>query len=209
MNRSEGNRRYAYQNSQFRHTHAYLLPSLGSFLDRERPARLFELGCGNGALAGWIRNKGIEVIGIDYSVAGIAQAKKHFPDVLFEEASVYDDLASRFGQFPVVVSLEVVEHLFDPRRFAAVAFELLEPGGVIFISTPYHGYLKNIALAVSGKMDGHFTALWDGGHIKFWSISTLGILLAEAGFVDINFLRVGRAPWSAKSMIAIARRPVV
>ena len=56
-------------------------------------------------------------------------------------------------------------------------------------------------------MDAHFTALWDYGHIKFWSIATLTRLLAEAGFVDIRFQRVGRIPALAKSMIAIARRP--
>ena len=41
------------------------------------------------------------------------------------------------------------------------------------LSTPYHGYLKNLALAVSGRMDRHFTALHVGGHIKFFSIETL------------------------------------
>ena len=56
-------------------------------------------------------------------------------------------------------------------------------------------------------MDKHFTALWDNGHIKFWSIDTLGELLREAGFVDVRFERVGRIPPLAKSMIAIARKP--
>lgn len=75
------------------------------------------------------------------------------------------------------------------------------------ISTPYHGYWKNLALALSGKMDAHFTALWDHGHIKFWSIDTLRRLLQEAGFAEIRFLRVGRIPPLAKSMIAVARKP--
>ncbi|MCU0833674.1 MAG: hypothetical protein MUC77_04445 [Chromatiaceae bacterium] len=56
-------------------------------------------------------------------------------------------------------------------------------------------------------MDAHFTALWDHGHIKFWSIATLSELLREAGFVDVRFERVGRVPALAKSMIALARRP--
>ena len=75
------------------------------------------------------------------------------------------------------------------------------------ISTPYHGYIKNVALAVTGKLDAHFTALWDGGHIKFFSIATLSQLLEEAGLRDITFKRVGRVPVLAKSMLAIARRP--
>jgi 2-polyprenyl-6-hydroxyphenyl methylase/3-demethylubiquinone-9 3-methyltransferase len=74
------------------------------------------------------------------------------------------------------------------------------------VSTPYHGYLKNLALALSGKLDKHFTALWDGGHIKFFSIATLGQLLREAGFKDLRFVRVGRIPPLAKSMLAIAKK---
>lgn len=80
-------------------------------------------------------------------------------------------------------------------------------GGTAIVSTPYHGYWKNLALAVTGRMDAHFTALWDHGHIKFWSIATLGELLREAGFVDIRFERVGRVPPLAKAMIAIAQKP--
>jgi 2-polyprenyl-6-hydroxyphenyl methylase/3-demethylubiquinone-9 3-methyltransferase len=32
-----------------------------------------------------------------------------------------------------------------------------------FLSTPDHGYLKNLALALSGKIDSHLSALWDDG----------------------------------------------
>ena len=56
-------------------------------------------------------------------------------------------------------------------------------------------------------MDKHFTALWDHGHIKFWSMATLGELLEEAGLVELHFERVGRIPALAKSMIAIAHKP--
>ena len=94
-----------------------------------------------------------------------------------------------------------------PAIMHTLFFSLLEPGGTAIISTPYHGYIKNLVMALSGKMDAHFTALWDNGHIKFWSYKTLSALLAEAGFVDIRFERVGRIPPLAKSMIAIARKP--
>ena len=72
---------------------------------------------------------------------------------------------------------------------------------------PYHSYLKNLALAVTGKMDAHFTALWDHGHIKFWSPKTLGTLMNEAGLQVVRVLRTGRIPVLAKSMIMVARRP--
>ena len=57
-------------------------------------------------------------------------------------------------------------------------------------------------------MDRHFTALSDHGHIKFRSIPTLTTFLTEAGFWDIRFLRVGRIPALAKSMIAVAEKPL-
>jgi 2-polyprenyl-6-hydroxyphenyl methylase/3-demethylubiquinone-9 3-methyltransferase len=121
--------------------------------------------------------------------------------------SGYEDLAARFGQFDCVISVEVMEHLYHPRLFARRMFDLVTPGGSIIVTTPYHGYLKNLALAVTGHLDNHFTALWDGGHIKFWSVKTLRFLLQEAGFEDVHFQFAGRIPPLAKSMIAVARRP--
>jgi 2-polyprenyl-6-hydroxyphenyl methylase/3-demethylubiquinone-9 3-methyltransferase len=168
--------------------------------------RAFDLGCGSGATANMLAVLGFGITGIDLSESGIALAKAAHPNCRFEVASVYDDLAAQFGRFPLVVSLEVVEHVYDPGRYARTLYDLLEPGGTAIVSTPYHGYLKNLALAVSGKFDKHFTALWDGGHIKFFSIATLGSLLRETGFKDIRFLRVGRIPPLAKSMVAIAKK---
>jgi 2-polyprenyl-6-hydroxyphenyl methylase/3-demethylubiquinone-9 3-methyltransferase len=86
---------------------------------------------------------------------------------------------------------------------------LLTEGGTAIISTPYHGYLKNLTIALLGKYDAHHNPLWDHGHIKFWSPSTLGTLLEETGFQDVSFARVGRVPPLAKSMIAVAHKPQV
>ncbi len=106
----------------------------------------------------------------------------------------------------MLVSLEVVEHVYAPRDYARCVFDLLEPGGYALISTPYHGYLKNLAMALTGKLDAHFTALWDHGHIKFWSRSTITQLLSESGLRVDRIDRVGRVPQLAKSMLVVARK---
>jgi 2-polyprenyl-6-hydroxyphenyl methylase/3-demethylubiquinone-9 3-methyltransferase len=98
--------------------------------------------------------------------------------------------------------------VYAPRRWAAAAFTALKPGSVLICSTPYHGYLKNLALAASGQLDPHFTALWDGGHIKFWSRRTLTALLQEAGFQVVGFRGAGRWPWLWKSMLLAAKKPL-
>jgi 2-polyprenyl-6-hydroxyphenyl methylase/3-demethylubiquinone-9 3-methyltransferase len=197
---------YRWKNASPTCAHNYLLPALEKLVSRLEQKgielRAFDLGCGNGAIANWLASRGWEVVGVDASTEGIAQANKHYPELRLEQGSAYDDLAMRYGQFPLVLSLEVVEHVYAPRDYAKTLFALVQPGGHAIISTPYHGYLKNLALALTGKMDKHFTALWDHGHIKFWSIKTLKILLSEQGFMDISIHRVGRIPPLAKSMIA-------
>jgi 2-polyprenyl-3-methyl-5-hydroxy-6-metoxy-1,4-benzoquinol methylase len=205
---------YGYSHADQDHAHAYLLPTVKKELAAvhkrlvNSPPQLFDLGCGNGSVGAFLSRQGWSITGVDPSSQGIAQATKAYPHLRFEEGSAYDDLAAKYGRFPVVISLEVVEHVYAPREYARTLFDLVEPGGTAIVSTPYHGYLKNLALALTGKMEKHFTALWDHGHIKFWSIETLTILLTAAGFQNIRFHRVGRIPELAKSMIAVAEKPL-
>jgi 2-polyprenyl-3-methyl-5-hydroxy-6-metoxy-1,4-benzoquinol methylase len=202
---------YDYSDGSLNASHAYLMPAVLRILQTlnssDAEKRIFELGCGNGSVSNELTKRGFEMTGVDPSPDGIRYAKEHYPHLKISPGSAYDDLAERYGKFPIVLSLEVVEHLYFPRKFAAVVNDLLLPGGTAVISTPYHGYWKNLALSLTGKMDDHFTALWDYGHIKFWSMKTLRTLLMEMGFDDISFVRVGRVPLLAKSMIAIARKP--
>jgi ubiquinone biosynthesis O-methyltransferase len=196
-----------YAHSAPAHTAGYLEGPLLAELGPLAGAALLDIGCGNGALTASLAKSGANVTGIDLSESGIALARTTHPEVRYEVASVYDDLHARFGAFDRVVALEVIEHLFDPRTFLRRAFETLKPGGTLVLSTPYHGYLKNVVLALSGKLDAHFTVLWDGGHIKFFSQRTLATMLEEAGFVDLRFRGAGRVPFLWKSLVASARRP--
>jgi 2-polyprenyl-3-methyl-5-hydroxy-6-metoxy-1,4-benzoquinol methylase len=202
---------YCYSDAELNHSHGYLLPVViilleGLQLSKEQ-RRIFELGCGNGSVAHYLTKNGWEVTGIDPSTEGISLANQHYPRLRLLQSSASDDLSGKFGRFPVVVSLEVVEHVYAPREYARALFNLCDKGGTVIVSTPFHGYFKNLAMALLGKMDNHFTALWDNGHIKFWSMKTLSALLEETGFNDIRFRRTGRIPAFAKSMIAIAKRP--
>ena len=124
---------YRYADASPGHHHGYLLPTVLETLDElglppgER--RLFELGCGNGSLAHALSQRGWEVTGVDPSAEGIAQARTAYPDLKLDTGSAYDDLAARYGRFPVVLSLEVVEHVYAPRDYARTVFDLCKPGG--------------------------------------------------------------------------------
>lgn len=169
---------------------------------------MLDFGCGYGFFSRHLRDRGLDVVGIDLDRRGIAYAKEMCPGVRFEVASVYDDLAALVGDdFDAAVSLEVVEHLFDPRTGMDRVRECLRPGGDLVVSTPYHGYLKNVMIALGGNFDRHVSPLWDGGHVKFWSRATLTKLLQERGFRVGAFIGAGRLPYVWKSMILAATRP--
>lgn len=163
-----------------------------------------DLGCGNGHISGRLANAGFEVTGVDASPSGIAIARRAYPNVEFVEVLI--DRQLNLGQFDLVVSSDVIEHMYRPSDLLEAARELLKPGGQILLGTPYHGYLKNLVLAASGKMDAHFSALHDGGHIKFFSVRSLSQLMRRHGFEDLNFTFYGRAPWLWKNMICQARK---
>lgn len=198
---------YHYGSALHNHTCGYLLPTIVQTLKRTPPpARIFELGCGNGAMANELATLGYDVTAVDPSIKGVAIAKKHFTGCRFELGSAYDELHRQYGVFNLVLSLEVVEHIFYPRRYAATIASLLAPGGTAIISTPYHGYLKNLALAVFNKWESHADPLWDCGHIKLWTRPKLRRLFEEVEMEEVAFHRIGRIPQLAKSMIMVLRK---
>lgn len=208
---SDEHRAYGWQTAEMNHSHAYLLPAVNrrlATLHGRRKARLVDLGCGNGYVTAKLASLGHEVIGVDAAPDGIAIAKEAYPELHFEVASVYDDdLATVVGtEVDTVVSLEVIEHLYYPKRLLEQAYRILRPGGSLILSTPYHGYLKNLALSLANGWDRHWSVEWDGGHIKFFSEKSLGRMAREAGFRRIYFEGVGRAPLLWKSMILLAEK---
>jgi hypothetical protein len=81
------------------------------------------------------------------------------------------------------------------------------PQGRLLLTTPYHGYLKNLLISALGKCDSHYNPLWDCGHIKFWSRRTLSKALEETGFENIQFYGAGRFRWLWKSMVLTSAVP--
>jgi 2-polyprenyl-3-methyl-5-hydroxy-6-metoxy-1,4-benzoquinol methylase len=206
---------YGYQSASPCHVHALILPAILRLLrpvlsevSHRRP-RVLDVGCGNGALCGDLIAHGCDVVGIDLSMTGIEIARRAHPAGRFESLSASDGLLESLSEqpFDAVVSTEVVEHLYAPRLYARGCFEALRPGGRFVCTTPYHGYLKNLAISVCGKWDSHANPLWDGGHIKLWSQRTLSRLLAETGFRNLEFEGVGRLPWLWMSMAVAGEKP--
>lgn len=168
-----------------------------------------DLGCGNGYISGRLALLGYEVVGIDASESGIRTASINHPQASFINAFIDENLRERvdLDSFDLVISSDAIEHFYRPGDLVCAAVSLLKANGRVLIGTPYHGYLKNLILSLSGKMDAHFNVLDDGGHIKFFSVKTLSELLQSYGLTDISFSFHGRAPWLWMNMLCSARWP--
>ncbi|MBG81338.1 MAG: SAM-dependent methyltransferase [Phycisphaerae bacterium] len=207
----ESNTEYRYADAEWGHHTGYLLKQIDVLAQSIGPGlRVLDVGCGNGAISAWFHSQGCTVVGIDASPSGIEMARKAHPDIRFEEQLIETDLLDRLQEdpFDLVISTEVVEHLYAPRDWANGSFHALKPGGHLIGTTPYHGYIKNLAISITGKFDSHVNPLWDCGHIKFFSPGTLSELYREAGFTNITWRGAGRLPLLWKSMVMRGQRPL-
>lgn len=189
--------------------HAVLRPSVDRFLEgTPKAAKVLDMGCGNGSFIAGYRDRGWNLAAVDGSESGIEIARESFKPIEFILGDVTGELTELpDASFDVVICLEVVEHVYHPRGLARNCFRVLKPGGHLILSTPYHGFLKNLAIAVTNSGDNHYDPLKDHGHIKFWSRETLPLLLEEQGFENLDFLGAGRLPFLWRSMVYRAQRP--
>jgi len=195
---------YGWDNAEFTGAHAYFMQPIVKMIPTDG-SPVLDIGCGNGSFANYLIDKGYHVYGTDASESGIEIANRSNPGRFFVHDLSTDELPHQLKEIPfkTIISTEVIEHLYDPKKYIRFCKSILEKssGGNLIISTPYHGFFKNLALSITNSWDKHFTASWDGGHIKFWSYKTLSRLLEENGFAVIRFKGCGRIPYLWKSMV--------
>lgn len=198
---------YGFEVSDPAHTFNYLQAPLLALLDKETNQYIIDVGCGNGYFANTLLKLGYNAYGTDASVKGIKIAREASPDRFFVQDLSTDQLPAELQDVPfdTIISTEVIEHLYDPAGFINFCKQALKGKGEIIITTPYHGYIKNLMLSVFNKWDAHMNPLWHGGHIKMWSRKTLSKALTDAGFTLVTFKGCGRIPYFWKSMIIKAR----
>jgi 2-polyprenyl-3-methyl-5-hydroxy-6-metoxy-1,4-benzoquinol methylase len=188
----------------------YLSPLILKLVKQYQPSYLLDIGCGNGALCHLLTQHHFSAFGIDADQQAIQIAKQQYPKTTFFQYSLQQNpqlLLNQLGHLvEMVIATEVIEHLYSPQLLLNFAATCLMPNGQLIISTPYHGYLKNLALSLSNHWDQHHTALWEGGHIKFFSQNTITALLNQHNFRVKKIYGVGRFPYFWKSMVVVAEK---
>jgi len=111
--------------------------------DALEPARLgrspavLDVGCGNGGMLLPFAAAGVRAVGLDLDPRPEVGAVAREAGLAVESvAGSADDLPFPDGAFDLVLFVETVEHLEQPRRAGREIVRVLRPGGLCYVTTP-------------------------------------------------------------------------
>lgn len=165
--------------------------------------RVLDAGAGSGEFIEFFREMGAHTIGMDISATALRRATQRIGDAQLIQTSLDQPLPFRDDSFDVIWCSEVIEHIFDSSLAFREMSRVLRPGGQILLTTPYHGFLKNVVIAAVA-FERHFDVT--GPHIRFFTVGSIQRLLSIVGCKLEDVKRIGRLPLLGKCMFFSARK---
>lgn len=133
---------------------------------------IFDVGGGNGFVAKGLMNAGWDVVLVEPGPAGARNARvRGIPHVV---CATMQSAGFRKHGMPAIGVFDVVEHIEDDGRFLKHLRDLLEPGGMLYLTVPANPYAWS---------DEDIYA----GHFRRYTPETLSKVLKDAG-LEIQFM---------------------
>ena len=159
--------------------------------------RALDVGCGAGLLCEPLARLGAEVVGIDAAPENIAAARAHSEKqgLRIDYRATGIEALGMAGQFDLVTSMEVIEHVADPAAFVAELAARLKPDGLLILSTPNRTVASKLFLVEAAERLGQVprgTHDWD----KFLTPEEVAALLTDAGLEVIAIEGIAFSPLS-------------
>lgn len=104
-----------------------------------RSGRVLDIACGVGYGSEILaQRENVQVLGVDVSADAIEYAKNSvdIPNIEFFQESAFSFLERHTESFDTIVSLETIEHLAEPQKFAELLTSALKPSGYLVVSAP-------------------------------------------------------------------------
>jgi 2-polyprenyl-3-methyl-5-hydroxy-6-metoxy-1,4-benzoquinol methylase len=165
--------------------------------------RVLDFGCGRGGATRLFAEAGHQIVGVDISEPAIKLARVKIPTATIEVIDSETHIPLADESFDVCFCSEVIEHLFDISGFIREIHRLLVRDGLFLLTTPYHGWSKNLYI-ITFNFERHFNPA--GGHIRFFSKRSLTQCLQSGGFQVEHIAGIGRSWPVWKTMFVVARK---
>ena len=173
--------------------------------ERGEPPRVLDLGCGEGHFAAQLARAGAVAVGADVSREALRRARARHPELDLQVIPLCGPWPLADARFDLVWAGETIEHVVDTAAWLSEVRRVLRPGGSLLLSTPAHGRVAMLALALSPRRFAeHFDPRSD--HLRFYSARTLRRLLEDFDFEHIDVRGAAGVPGARSLLLACARR---
>lgn len=152
-----------------------------------------DVGCGAGLLAEPLVRLGAKVTAIDAAPELVEAARAHAAGQALEIDYRAGEVEGLAGEFDLVTSMEVIEHVAEPQAFVAALARRLAAGGLMILSTPNRTSWSRLVTIVLGEGLG---LVPKGTHDfdKFIPPERMRLLLESAGVKCIDFEGIAWSP---------------
>lgn len=168
--------------------------------------RVLEIGFGNGIVLYNLRDRFEEIYGVEFSRVRCSKLTTELHDKGVPAdcvvGNVEEGLDFPDGFFDVILWADVIEHVVDLWKAMAEVCRLLAPGGTLVTTTPNIAEIRNrLKLlmgrfpSTSGRQEGLAVRpgeLFDGGHLHYFTFSSLENLYLKYGILPESRLGIGR-----------------
>lgn len=156
--------------------------------------RVLDIGCGRGSMAEHLKERGIEVVGVEKNAEYAKEAEKYMKKVIVGDIEMIT-LPFEEGYFDCIVFGDVLEHTVNPWKAVEKCKRYLKDGGCFIASIPNISHYSIIQNLLRGKWEYEDSGLMDKSHLRYFTLDTIKRLFSEAGFeiIDIKYhLRTSR-----------------
>lgn len=158
--------------------------------------RVLELGCGYGVISRQLSQKqGCRVTGVEIDADSAEYARPWLDQLYVGSLEEQEWQSAVIGEYDVVVSADVVEHLRDPERILVQLKSMLGKDGRMVISIPNVGHAGIIAALLMGRFDYTATGLLDETHLRFFTWDSFERMLNRIGMEVVHRETVDAGGW--------------
>jgi 2-polyprenyl-3-methyl-5-hydroxy-6-metoxy-1,4-benzoquinol methylase len=146
-----------------------------------KSGKLLDIGTGDGLFLKTAKVGNFEVYGTEISPDAVKIAKKVYDLNIF--SGEIEDSGFKENFFDVITIWHVIEHVKNPYGMLKKAYNLLKPGGIIFVATPnLDKYVSRAIYRLKNNRPFPFYSKRGEQHIFHFTAQTLGNLMETAGF---------------------------